>query len=141
MKVSDVYRSKFLRGTDLQGAVTVTIARVVVEQIGDDRKLVVYFEGARRALPLNRTNATSIAEIVGSDETDQWPGTQVSLRPTPVLFQGKTTPAIRVYPASVTARPPAPAPAPARPAPTRAPEQGDPFDEARGELTAEDIPF
>jgi len=88
MKVSDVYQSKFLRGTDLQRAVTVRIASVTVEQIGDDRKLVVHFEGAKKALALNRTNATSIAEITGSDDTDRWPGARITLRPVPVLFQG-----------------------------------------------------
>ena len=135
MRVGDVYQSKFLRGSDLQRAVTVTIARVVLEQIGDDRKLVVYFDGAKKALALNRTNATSIAELVGSDDTDRWAGARITLRPVPVLYQGRTVPAIRVDARRAeTALPPRPREP--EPAPDAFTAGG-----AGGELTASDIPF
>jgi hypothetical protein len=60
---------------------------------------------------LNKTNATKIAEVVGSLETDEWAGAKVQLYATEVEFQGETVETIRCK-APMVGRKPAPKPAP-----------------------------
>lgn len=96
MRVSTAFPTKFLKPEDIgTKRPTLTIARVTRERIGDDEKLVVWFEEARKGLPLNKTNATTIARQLG-DETDTWPGRQVTLGVATVDFRGSAVPAIRV---------------------------------------------
>jgi hypothetical protein len=76
--------SQYLKHEDLGGRnVLVTIERVEIEEIksetGKEQKPVVYFLGKGKGLILNRTNADSIASILGTDETDDWQGQQVVL--------------------------------------------------------------
>jgi len=86
----------------LQGhRITVTIDRVEFEEVGNDKKekLVAYFKGKDKGLVVNKTNANMIEEIARTDETDEWPGTKIVLKPARVDFQGKRVDAIRVdYP-------------------------------------------
>ena len=59
------------------------------------RKLVVYFHGAKKCLPLNLINYDTIAAIAG-DESDGWPGTKIELYPTKTSLGGKTVDCIRM---------------------------------------------
>lgn len=96
MKKDDIYPSKYLKAADLNGEdVTYVIAESAVEMIGDDRKLVVYFQGEEKSLVCNPTNYDRIAYFLG-DETDNWPGKEVVLYAEMVNFKGKLTEAIRV---------------------------------------------
>lgn len=96
MRTSDAFPSKYLKAADLQGQqVTVKIDRVEFEMIGDDKKLIIYFQGKDRGVVLNRTNANNISAIYG-DEMDEWRGMTVVLFEAMVDFQGKTVPAIRI---------------------------------------------
>lgn len=125
MRYRDAFPSKFLRADDLGASrPIVQIEAVRLERIGDDQRLIVRFAGKGKALPLNRTNATAIAEIAGTDDTDRWPGTLVRLFTTPVLFQGRTVQALRIGPVDAS-RPPVPA---ARPAAAAPPPAVDPWD-------------
>jgi hypothetical protein len=45
---------------------------------------------------LNRTNAETIAEIAGTDDIEQWPGTALQLFATPVEFSGQRVLSIRI---------------------------------------------
>jgi hypothetical protein len=97
MKSTDIFPSKYLRAADLNGAEPiVTIDRVEMETLGDDRKPVVYFKGKDKGLVLNKTNFNAIEEISGRDDTDEWKGVKVKLFTAKVEFQGKRVPAIRV---------------------------------------------
>lgn len=97
MKVSDAFPSKYLKADDLKGRrIPVTIERVSFEHMDDEQKAIVHFRGVAKPLVLNRTNAGSIALIVGTDEMDEWPGRAVQLYGTPTMFQGKMTLAIRI---------------------------------------------
>jgi len=97
MNVNDAFPSKYLKSTDLQGRrATVKINSVSMQRIGDDEKLMVFFEGKAKGLVLNKTNAVMIAEIVGSDDTDAWPGVAIVIYPTKTDFQGKRVDTIRV---------------------------------------------
>ncbi len=97
MKTSDAFPSRFMKVADLGGKeVTATISSVEMEKVGDDQKLVVYFKGQLKPLVLNRTNTTSIEEIAGTDETDDWTNVRIVLFPSTVFFNGSKVPCVRV---------------------------------------------
>ncbi len=83
---------------------TVTIHSVIEQDVvrrGEPEKLkhVVHFHETNKALVLGLTNAELIAEAVGSDDMDQWPGKQVTLFFDPdVYFDGERVGGIRVRP-------------------------------------------
>jgi hypothetical protein len=97
-KVSDVYKSSYLRAADVEEPLTVTIKSASIEELGEDKdeKIVVLFEELDRGLVLNRTNADYLSMICKSDDTDDWPGTRVGLFVQPVSFKGKLVDSIRV---------------------------------------------
>ncbi len=105
MKTSDAFPSRFMKVADLNGKeVAATISSVEMEKVGDDQKLVCYFKGQSKALVLNRTNTTSIEEIAGTDETDDWTNVRIVLYPSTVFFAGSKVPCVRVKaPRSATA--------------------------------------
>ncbi len=114
-KINDVFGGGFLKAEDLKGASpTVKISRVEVKDFDDGNKLIVHFEGKDKALVCNKTNSSIIAEVLGSDDTDDWEGKRIVLTVKKVEFQGKLVPAIRVSldpPKSTQAqRPPPPPP-------------------------------
>ena len=65
------------------------------EVVGEDTALVCYFQGAKKGLVLNKTNANTIAELYGP-QTENWHGRVITLFPTQVDYQGRQVPAIRV---------------------------------------------
>ena len=95
MRVSEKYASKYLRAEHLQGrAVRVQIARVEEDvEMGKEKELkdVVYFKGGWKPLVLNKTNAESLAQILG-DNSDAWPGGDVILYP----METQTGPGVRI---------------------------------------------
>lgn len=94
--INDAFPSNYLKASDLQGRqVTVKMDRAEYEKIGDDRKLILYFEGKEKGMVLNKTNANNIGFIYGPD-TENWAGEEITLFEAMVDFQGKTVPAIRV---------------------------------------------
>lgn len=96
MRVSEAFPSRYLRPDDLRGrSPVVAIARVSREHLGEDDRLVVWFESVAKGLPLNVTNARTIAKLHG-DETDSWPGRRIKLVVVPVDYRGQSVPAIRV---------------------------------------------
>lgn len=100
MKIDKMFPKKYATGSDLEGPVTLSIARVQSEKMRsfsgpDTQKWVVYFQGAQKGVVLNRTLAEQITEAVGSDETDDWIGHQITLYPQNVLVAGKQRVAIR----------------------------------------------
>lgn len=98
MRVSAAFPSNYIKASDLQGReVQVRIARIAMEDVGDDHKPIVYFNGKEKGLVLNKTNANNIALMYG-DETDAWIGQIITLFTAWVDFQGKSVEAIRVKP-------------------------------------------
>ena len=125
MNINQAFPSNYLRAADLNGKTpTMTITEVKLETVGDDRKLVVYFKGTDKGLVLNKTNANSISDILGSEDTDDWAGKRIMLITAKVEYQGKRVPAIRVE-EPVSSGP--------RPKPEPMPEDISPSDD--------DIPF
>lgn len=75
------YPGRFVEGPDLKGQdVTVTIAAVKVEEMDGKTKLILRFEGAKKELVVNRTNAEAFRLMFGR-ETDGWISKRVTLFP------------------------------------------------------------
>ena len=99
MKIGAAFPGQYLKAADLQGKrVRVTIESVDMEDIGGETKPVVRFQGKSRGIVLNKTNANAIWGINGSDDTDDWPGTEIILFPSKTDFQGKRVDCIRIDP-------------------------------------------
>jgi hypothetical protein len=96
MDISTVFGGDSLKAADLQGnEPTVVISHVQAKEFDDGNKLVVSFEGKKKSLVCNKTNANRIAFMYGT-ETNGWIGKKITLYEEMVDFQGKLTPAIRV---------------------------------------------
>jgi hypothetical protein len=97
-KISETFRSQYLKAADLGGKrTTLTIESVAEEQVGPDKqdKIVIRFKTSDYGLILNKTNAQTLAEKLG-DDTDGWAGAQVTLTSEKVSFSGQRVDAIRV---------------------------------------------
>jgi len=106
MKSSDVFPSTYLKAADIAGhEPVVTISKVEMTDLGDDRKPVAYFAGKDKGLVLNKTNFAAIEEITGEADTDDWTGHKIKLFVAKVEYQGKRVPAIRVDAPDVAPKP------------------------------------
>lgn len=101
MKISQVFPSKYLTASDLNGKpFTLTITKVTMEEMitHDNKKVqkpVVWFEKATKGFVLNVTNAKIIVALYG-DETNDWRGKRITIYPTKVRAFGEMQDAIRV---------------------------------------------
>lgn len=100
-ELNALFPKKYVSNPDLNGnKVAVTIARIQIEEFDDHgrvvKKPVAYFVKGEKGFVINKTNATAIALIAGSTNTDHWPGTRILLAPAMVPFNGKMTESIRV---------------------------------------------
>jgi hypothetical protein len=99
MLIDQLYPSRFLRCTDLGGKpMRVTIAGITREDVGGEQKVVLAFADGAKSLILNKTNARSIAKILGN-ETRGWNGHDIMLVPAQVDFKGDVVDGVRVRPA------------------------------------------
>jgi hypothetical protein len=97
MKVGEAFPGQYIKAADLQGKrVVVVIDDVRMEDIGGEQKPVIHFRNKDRGMVLNRTNASAIVDLLGTDDMDEWAGHSIVLYPTRVDFQGKRVDAIRV---------------------------------------------
>lgn len=96
MNINDTFPSNYLRASDLRGrTINVTIFHVVMEEVGDGEKPVLYFKGKEKGLVLNKTNANTIGSL-WSHETDNWSGKRIAIFPTQTDFQGRQVECIRI---------------------------------------------
>jgi hypothetical protein len=96
MKLNALFPSRFFRADDLDGEdLTVTIRSLEICADFEIEKPVLHFEESEKGLVLNKTNAQTIAAVLGS-ETDAWIGQQVVLYVAQVPFQNRIVPSIRV---------------------------------------------
>ena len=107
MNLDDVFKSNYLKASDLQGREpTVTISKYTMEKLGDDQKLVIYFQNKDKGMVCNKTNANRIAYYY-TGNLDNWIGKQIILGTELVDFQGKSSEALRVKGKPATADTPA----------------------------------
>jgi hypothetical protein len=98
----ELFPSKYLKAADLKGkAVVVNIASAPIETLktpngSEERKTVLYFSnGAKKVLPLNRTNWDSVASICG-ENSDDWPGQEIELFPSTTELRGEVVGCVRI---------------------------------------------
>lgn len=110
--INDIFGGGFLKAENLKGgSPTVTIESAEIKEFDGDKKLLIHFVGKDKALVANKTNASIIAEVLGSSDTEDWEGKRITLVVRKVEFQGKLVPAIRVsLDGPVKAKPAAPPP-------------------------------
>lgn len=95
MKISEEFPSQYLKAADLRGhEVRVTMGRVEREEIGQDKKLVLYFKGKEKGMILNKTNANAIGDHYG-DDTDDWFDQPLILFAIKTEYQGKPVDGLR----------------------------------------------
>jgi hypothetical protein len=111
MNLNDAFPSKYLKTEDLKGR-DVSVVIEAIDQVtlpqGQGRKLVATFRGKAKAWIVNKTNANTIAKVLGTDETDDWVGQEIVLYPTETEFQGDMVDAIRVRRKKASSAPQAP---------------------------------
>lgn len=95
MKISEEFPSKYLKSSDLKGQeVRVIMGRVEREEIGQDKKLVLYFKGKEKGMVLNKTNANTIGDFYG-DDSDDWYDQPLILFAIRTEYQGKPVDGLR----------------------------------------------
>lgn len=106
MNIEEAFPSKYLKAADLKGSrITVKMDRIENDTVGDDNKVILYFQGKEKGLVLNVTNKNMIVDTYGP-ETDDWHGQSIVLYEAMVQYQSKMVPAIRVMaPPRSTVRP------------------------------------
>lgn len=106
MKLSEAFPSNYLKSDDLQGRdISVVIAGAVIEKVGNDQKLVLTFQGAKKSMICNKTNSGRIAYLYG-EETNDWIGKEIVLCSEFVEYQGKTVKGLRVKPPATPSQAP-----------------------------------
>ena len=142
----DAYQSPWLKASDLQGrAHRLKVKSATVEEVrqmdgGKEMMIVVAFDGAKKRLIANKTQALALADAAKTEEFNRWAGLTVILEP--AVYRGKDTINIRqLPPAQVNGA----APAAAAAAQSPAPDLGAPATVTQGEppplYGADDNPF
>lgn len=102
MHVSELKESKFLRKEDCGPGILVTVHSVSQQNVAkegapEEMKWVMHFNETDKPLVLNSTNGQIIAQITGSDDSDNWTGASLVLYHDPnVSFGGKLVGGVRV---------------------------------------------
>jgi len=134
MKISEEFPSKYLKSSDLKGQeVRVTMGNVEREEIGSDKKLVLYFKGKEKGMVLNKTNANTIGDFYG-DDSDDWYDQPLILFSIRTEFQGKPVDGLRCRVPTARDNKPARREDPI----SSGPPSGHP---AGAEMTDDEIPF
>lgn len=107
MNINQMFESKFLRTTDLNGRrFNLLIRAIQVEDVGQEGKPepkpIMYFSNQngqplKKGLVVNKTIAMEIANAYGP-ETDGWIGKSVELYPSMTMMKGVQTPCMRLRP-------------------------------------------
>jgi hypothetical protein len=98
VKISEAYPSRFYKYAELGGKpVTKVISHAEEHEVGQARELrpVLYFEGEKKGMVLNRRNASYLAGRYG-DDSKGWAGKPIELYPTVVEFGNKPVETIRL---------------------------------------------
>lgn len=101
-KIGEMIESKYLKQTDVEDEITVTVEKVGkanVAKKGDEPeyKWLVRFKEFEKPMVLNSTNIKRLAKACDSDDTDEWTGKQVVLYVDPdVEFAGNIVGGLRI---------------------------------------------
>jgi hypothetical protein len=101
-KLNDAFPSKYLTAADIEesGDLDCTIKNVELVTLGQgaekDTKLLIHLKGMEKGFVCNKTNATTIQKVLGSDDTDDWIGGRITLKAMEVQFGKDMVMSIRV---------------------------------------------
>lgn len=98
MDYEKLFPGRFIKSADLGSSnIHLEIAAVRSEEIDGKPKAILSFEGTKKEMVMNRTNAESIKLMFGR-ETDDWIGRRITVFAATISdpFNGGTTKAIRV---------------------------------------------
>lgn len=96
MDINQVYSGNSFKAEDLgDQEPTFIITAIEMKPFDKGNKLVLSFQGEKKTLVCNKTNAKRIAFMFGND-TNNWVGQSITLYTEHVDFQGEIVPAIRV---------------------------------------------
>jgi len=102
MNISGLSESNYLKKEDVMPPITVTISGLEQKNMAkegepvENKYILTWMENIK-PMVLNMTNGQLIAHVLGSEETDDWRGKQITLYNDPsVSFGGKLTGGIRV---------------------------------------------
>lgn len=102
--INTMSESKYLKQSDVNGDVIVTVVKVGQKNIakeGDavDLKWLIRFEEFQKPMVLNATNRKRLAKACRSDETDDWTGKEAILYVDPdVEYAGEIVGGLRIKP-------------------------------------------
>jgi len=103
MKLGDAFPSKYLSGKDIgDNLVRVKIKDIEMDDVSGDGEMkpLMYFEGKKKALILNKTNYSRLGlffpDFAASDDSDDLIGKEVIIYTELITFQGSTNPACRL---------------------------------------------
>lgn len=97
-KLNEAFPSKYLKAPDLnKRRMIVTIDFVAQEKINDDTPFIMHFKEEIKPLILNKTNFEMTAMLLQLEDSDDWGGHQIILRPDRTKNpQGQVVDCIRV---------------------------------------------
>src|SRR5262245_98224 len=96
MDINDVFQSETIKAADLKGQEHERcIATVERKDFENGPKLIITFQGGKKAFVCNRTNSKRIAAAYGND-TRGWIGKVIILYPELVQFQNGMVESVRV---------------------------------------------
>jgi hypothetical protein len=95
-----ILQSKYLKADDLNGqSRRVLVSHIDLVTMGlpgeEEEKHVLFLHDEPKGLVLNKTNARSLADLLG-DESDNWAGKAITLYPAEASFRGKPHTVIRI---------------------------------------------
>lgn len=96
MKATEYFGGEFLKAEDIKQPMKLTIKKVEEREYDEKKKLVVLFDEIDKVFGLNKINCSRIIKWAGTEETDNWPGTVITLVKSSVEFDGKDVDCIRV---------------------------------------------
>jgi hypothetical protein len=99
--LDELFPSKYLRASDIQGEQIFTIKEITIESLKnretekDEQKAILYFEESEKGIVLNKTNKNTLKALYGEAIADII-GKRVTLHTPDVEGFGKVAPAIRI---------------------------------------------
>ena len=97
-----VGNAKYLKKEDIPSPVNTSILWTKEEEVtapgkGTETRLVLYFDGFKKGLVLNATNAQALEEITGTEDCDKWADIPIQVYVDPdVKYGGKKIGGIRI---------------------------------------------
>ena len=91
---------RFISGEEIREPIEMTIKSIKSDEAHNGKKkekvTVIWFEGAKKGMILNKTNAKAISATTGTPFVEDWIGKKITLHAVDVSAFGTVTRAVRV---------------------------------------------